>query len=75
MISLGSCTMKLNAASEMIPLSWVHWSKMHPFVPEKQAGGYQHIVRELSDYLCDHHCIRCMQFTTEYQERRVNMQV
>lgn len=52
MISLGSCTMKLNAASEMIPLSWNHWSKMHPFAPVAQVGGYQQIVKELSDYLC-----------------------
>lgn len=53
MISLGSCTMKLNAASEMIPLSWSHWSKMHPFVPRDQAGGYLQIVKELSRYLCE----------------------
>lgn len=53
MISLGSCTMKLNAASEMIPLSWVHWSKMHPFVPQDQAEGYQYIIKELSKYLCE----------------------
>jgi glycine dehydrogenase len=52
MISLGSCTMKLNAATEMIPLSWNHWSKMHPFAPKSQTGGYQQIVTELSDYLC-----------------------
>ena len=51
MISLGSCTMKLNAASEMIPLSWNHWSRMHPFVPADQAKGYQQIVDELSGYL------------------------
>jgi glycine dehydrogenase len=53
MIPLGSCTMKLNAASEMIPLSWQHWSKIHPFAPMEQAGGYQFIVRELSKYLCE----------------------
>ncbi len=53
MISLGSCTMKLNAASEMIPLSWPHWSKMHPFQPQSQTQGYQQIVKELSDYLCE----------------------
>jgi len=53
MISLGSCTMKLNAASEMMPLSWAHWSRMHPFVPIEQAGGYQQIVTELSEYLCE----------------------
>lgn len=52
MISLGSCTMKLNAASEMIPLSWAHWAKIHPFAPQDQTGGYQYIVNELSKYLC-----------------------
>ena len=52
MIALGSCTMKLNAASEMMPLSWAHWSKMHPFAPKSQAEGYQFIVSELSKYLC-----------------------
>lgn len=53
MISLGSCTMKLNAATEMIPLSWAHWAKMHPFVPAEQALGYYQIVDELSQYLCE----------------------
>lgn len=53
MISLGSCTMKLNAATEMMPLSWVHWSKMHPFAPNNQADGYLQIVNELSKYLCE----------------------
>ncbi|RYY53277.1 MAG: aminotransferase class V-fold PLP-dependent enzyme, partial [Chitinophagaceae bacterium] len=53
MISLGSCTMKLNAATEMMPLSWAHWSKMHPFVPKSQAKGYKFIVDELGKYLCE----------------------
>lgn len=53
MISLGSCTMKLNAASEMIPLSWSHWAKMHPFAPADQTLGYQQMIKELSDYLCE----------------------
>lgn len=53
MISLGSCTMKLNAATEMIPLSWSHWSKIHPFAPKDQTGSYQQIVRELSKYLSE----------------------
>jgi glycine dehydrogenase len=53
MISLGSCTMKLNAASEMIPLSWTHWSRIHPFAPANQAEGYYFIVNELSKYLCE----------------------
>ena len=53
MISLGSCTMKLNAASEMMPLSWAHWSKIHPFAPANQTQGYQFIIDELSKYLCE----------------------
>lgn len=53
MISLGSCTMKLNAATEMIPLSWNHWSRMHPFAPAEQAGGYLEMIKELSTYLCE----------------------
>jgi glycine dehydrogenase len=53
MISLGSCTMKLNAASEMMPLSWVHWSKMHPFAPASQAEGYYQMAKELAAYLCE----------------------
>ncbi len=53
MITLGSCTMKLNAAAEMIPLSWAHWSKIHPFAPLEQTAGYQQIIDELSSYLCE----------------------
>jgi glycine dehydrogenase len=53
MISLGSCTMKLNAASEMMPLSWNHWSRIHPFAPTDQTKGYQFIIDELSKYLCE----------------------
>lgn len=52
MIPLGSCTMKLNAASEMIPLSWPHWSDIHPFAPYSQAEGYRFIIDKLSEYLC-----------------------
>jgi glycine cleavage system P protein (glycine dehydrogenase) len=47
MIPLGSCTMKLNAASEMLPVTWPEFSKLHPFVPVDQAAGYQQIFREL----------------------------
>ena len=47
MISLGSCTMKLNAASEMLPLSWAEWGNLHPFVPLDQAKGYQEVLHEL----------------------------
>jgi glycine dehydrogenase len=48
MISLGSCTMKLNAASEMLPLSQANWGNIHPFVPIDQAEGYQIVLRELA---------------------------
>ena len=51
MISLGSCTMKLNAATEMLPLSWPQWGNMHPFVPVNQAEGYQAIFKELEHSL------------------------
>ncbi len=51
MISLGSCTMKLNAATEMIPLSWPEFASIHPFVPEEQARGYAKIIKELGEYL------------------------
>jgi len=47
MISLGSCTMKLNAASQMLPLSMPAWGNIHPFVPVEQAEGYQIVLREL----------------------------
>ena len=53
MISLGSCTMKLNAATEMIPVSWPAFSTMHPFAPISQTLGYQEIAKELSAYLCE----------------------
>ena len=52
MIPLGSCTMKLNAASEMYPVSWEEFSRMHPFAPADQAAGYQQITDELEDALC-----------------------
>lgn len=52
MIPLGSCTMKLNAAAEMLPLSWQHWSQIHPFAPPEQARGYQELIRRLGEYLC-----------------------
>jgi glycine dehydrogenase len=52
MISLGSCTMKLNAATEMIPVSWPAFSTMHPFAPSHQTIGYQEMTNELSAYLC-----------------------
>ncbi len=51
MISLGSCTMKLNAASEMLPLSWANWGNIHPFAPLDQAKGYQLVLKELEEQL------------------------
>lgn len=51
MIALGSCTMKLNAATEMLPLSWAKWANLHPFVPQDQAKGYQTVLSELERYL------------------------
>lgn len=51
MISLGSCTMKLNAASEMLPLSLANWGNIHPFVPLNQAEGYQEVLKKLEDQL------------------------
>ncbi|MCG9964392.1 aminomethyl-transferring glycine dehydrogenase [Shewanella cutis] len=51
MISLGSCTMKLNAAVEMIPVSWPEFANMHPFCPLDQAKGYTQLIEELSSWL------------------------
>lgn len=53
MISLGSCTMKLNSASEMIPLSWSEWNSIHPFVPVDQAKGYHEVINRLEEYLSE----------------------
>lgn len=53
MISLGSCTMKLNAASEMLPLSWSSWGNMHPFVPVEQAKGYTTVLSALEKQLTE----------------------
>jgi glycine dehydrogenase len=52
MIPLGSCTMKLNAASEMLPVTWPHFSRMHPFAPAAQAQGYAQVFEELEQALC-----------------------
>ena len=52
MIPLGSCTMKLNAAAAMMPVTWSSFSKLHPFAPVEQATGYQQILLELESALC-----------------------
>jgi glycine dehydrogenase len=53
MIALGSCTMKLNATAEMIPVSWPEFGQIHPFAPVNQTQGYQRIFSELSQYLAE----------------------
>ena len=53
MISLGSCTMKLNATTEMIPVTWPEFGGIHPFAPESQTSGYQQMLSELHDWLAE----------------------
>jgi glycine dehydrogenase len=53
MISLGSCTMKLNAATEMLPLSWPEFGAIHPFAPLSQVEGYQQMYHDLGKWLCE----------------------
>ncbi|MDB2667875.1 aminomethyl-transferring glycine dehydrogenase [Luminiphilus sp.] len=53
MIPLGSCTMKLNAAAEMIPVSWPEFARMHPFAPAEQVKGYTAMLNELSQWLTE----------------------
>jgi glycine dehydrogenase len=53
MIALGSCTMKLNATTEMVPVTWAEFSKIHPFAPADQVGGYMQIFDELNKWLSE----------------------
>jgi glycine dehydrogenase len=53
MIPLGSCTMKLNATTELIPCSWPEFNSIHPFVPKEQVIGYHRMFEELSKDLCE----------------------
>src|SRR4030095_3867493 len=53
MIPLGSCTMKLNATTEMIPLTWPEFGSLHPFAPAEQAAGYHALFKRLEKWLCD----------------------
>ncbi len=53
MIPLGSCTMKLNAASELLSVGWREFSSLHPFTPLKQISGYKHLIRDLETWLAD----------------------
>src|SRR5690606_18875331 len=52
MIPLGTCTMKLNATSEMLPITWPEFCNVHPFAPFNQVGGYMQLVDELEHALC-----------------------
>jgi glycine dehydrogenase len=53
MIPLGSCTMKLNATAEMLPITWPAWNRLHPFAPPAQAGGYQALFKQLEAMLTE----------------------
>ncbi len=53
MISLGSCTMKLNGTSEMLPVSWPEWNSLHPFAPAEQSAGYAELFRTLESWLAE----------------------
>jgi glycine dehydrogenase len=53
MISLGSCTMKLNAASEMLPVTWLGFSRIHPFAPAEQTRGYRRLFRDLEAWIAE----------------------
>ena len=53
MISLGSCTIKLNATAEMIPVTWPEFGRLHPFAPKDQTAGYQQLFKDLNAWLCE----------------------
>lgn len=53
MIPLGSCTMKLNATTEMVPVTWARFGGLHPFAPGDQTSGYMQLINELNDWLCE----------------------
>ena len=53
MIPLGSCTMKLNSAAEMMPISWREFADLHPYCPENQALGYKELIGDLNAKLCE----------------------
>lgn len=53
MIPLGSCTMKLNATTEMVPVTWARFGGLHPFAPVDQTSGYMQLINELNDWLCE----------------------
>jgi glycine dehydrogenase len=59
MIPLGSCTMKLNAAAELLPVSWPEFARLHPFAPLDQALGYRHLADDLERWLAALTGFRC----------------
>ena len=72
MIPLGSCTMKLNATSEMLPLTWPEVSKLHPFAPKEQTQGYQILFQRPGNLVCgDHRSQRGFSATERRFTRRV----
>ena len=70
MISLGSCTMKLNAASEMLPLSNPQWGNIHPFVPLESSEGYQEVLKNLEASIKYCYWFRRHLFTTKFWSTR-----
>ena len=53
MIPLGSCTMKLNAATQLLPIGWAPFAQLHPFCPPEQAAGTRGMIADLERYLCE----------------------
>ena len=74
MIPLGSCTMKLNATTEMIPITWPEFGQLHPFAPLAQAEGYKQMIDESAKAAAHHHRLRCHR-CSRTPARRVNTPV
>ena len=66
MIPLGSCTMKLNSATELFALSWPSFSNLHPFAPLNQTRGYSIMFHELEEMLCEITGFDAIEFTTKF---------
>ena len=75
MIPLGSCTMKLNATSEMVPISWPEFSNMHPFAPVNQTEGYKNLISDLENYLIKITGFDAVSMQPNSGEPKVSMQV
>ena len=70
MISLGSCTMKLNAASELFPISFPEFGNIHPFAPLNQAMGYTEVINDLEKWLCEVTGFLCYVFSAKLRSAR-----